>query len=143
MKLLTARPLAVCLVFTVLVGLLTNALTAPSAEPEKTAGWLSPAAVAVSAPAAEEERVERRLGYRERRALGLTFRNVRRVLDEMDQDGELEGKSSSMLAVEVFDHLVDENPQEFSAVAEVDWDAILDFLTKLIELILKLLILFS
>jgi len=86
----------------------------------------------------------------ERRRMGLTFRNVVRVLQEMKADGRLteysyvddDGRTIvdvSSLAVGVAGQLSDEKPGDWS---DIDWDAVLAFLEKLIELILKFLPLF-
>ncbi len=87
---------------------------------------------------------------RERRAMGLTVRNVRKTLAEMQKAGELEGKDSTTLAVEVLDRLLAENPAAFQSaiqVAGADWPAFFEqliaFLEKLIPLIIKLISLFS
>lgn len=85
-----------------------------------------------------------------RRRIGLTFRNVVRVLQEMKADGRLadyayvdeDGRTVvdvSSLAVGVASQLADEKPGDWS---DIDWDAILAFLERLIELILKFLPLF-
>ncbi len=82
------------------------------------------------------------LGFRQRRAMGLTFRGVRTILKEMRDAGELEGKSNSQLAVEVLDKALDQKPEAFANPA-IDWDAIMAFLEKLIPLILKIISLFT
>lgn len=82
------------------------------------------------------------LTLRQRRAMGLTFRNIKTVLEKKQAAGEIEGKDASTLAVEVFDELVDANPQAFGDPG-IDWDRILEFLEKLIPLILKIIALFS
>jgi len=88
-----------------------------------------------------------RLGFFKRRKLGITFRNVARILIEKQKAGRLEGKDVSVLAVEVADQLVDENPAAFRAeVSQRDWasffEALIAFLEKIIPLILKLIALF-
>ncbi len=88
--------------------------------------------------------------WKQRRAMGVTFRNIRKILGEMQQAGELEGKDSATLAVEVLDRLVTDNPAEFQSamqVAGADWpaffDALIALIEKLIPLIIKLISLFS
>jgi hypothetical protein len=82
------------------------------------------------------------LGFRQRRAMGLTFRGVRTILKEMDAAGELEGKTNAQLAAEVLSRAVDQKPEAFGDPA-IDWDAILVFIEKLISLILKIISLFA
>lgn len=135
----------VCLAFVVLIGPLAyGAETSP-------AGWLTPTATTVaSVPVTATVgtvTAERRLKWRQRRAMGLTVKNVRRILKELDANGELEGKDSAVLAVEVLTQLVEEKPQAFQELQAGDWetflDAILDFLERLIPLIITLIGLFS
>ena len=78
------------------------------------------------------------LSFRQRREMGLTFRNVRKVLKDLRETDseEFETLSHEELAVIVTDTLVVENSSAFHNAA-LDWDAILDFLTRLISLILK------
>jgi len=85
----------------------------------------------------------------ERRRMGLTVKNIVRVLQDMKADGRIADYTSiddgravvevSSLAVAVASQLAEENPADWS---DIDWDAILIFLERLIELILKFLPLF-
>lgn len=84
----------------------------------------------------------KRLTFKQRRALGLTFRNVRVKMTEMADAGELEGLSQSEMAAEVLNRIVADNPQAFRDPA-IDWDALLEFLERLIPIILQLISLFS
>lgn len=77
-------------------------------------------------------------GIRQRRAMGLTFKNVMGLLKEMNADGDLEDKTMPELAVEVLHNLVDGQPAAFKD-PEIDWDSLLAFLEKLIPLIVKIL----
>lgn len=80
-------------------------------------------------------------GIRQRREMGLTFGNVRKLLEKMKADEELEGKTNAELAVEVLHNLVDGRPAAFND-PEIDWEKLLTFIEKLIPLILKLISLF-
>ncbi len=137
-----------CLVFVVLVGLL-YCPTAPGAEPAKTGGWLTPtvATVPVSATVeegeAEPEEVSRRFLRKQRRAMGATFGNVFRIMREMDAAGELEGKESSIVAIEVFERLMDEAPEAFEQSPGIDpdtWARILELIMQLLEILVPILI---
>jgi len=110
------------------------------AAPDST--WGGGATVTSDTPELAPAKIRRGLTFRQRRELGLTFRNVRRLLAEKQKAGELEGRDTAELAVEVFNDLVTENPQAFSDPS-LDWDAILAFLEKLIPLIMQLISLFS
>ncbi len=71
---------------------------------------------------------------RKRRQLGLTIGNIVGILrskDRSDLDGPLD-----MLAIDVLAELVKANPQGWD---DIDWDRVLEFIEKLIELILKIL----
>lgn len=81
--------------------------------------------------------------WRERRAMGITWRNIKRILAEKQAAGEVDGRDSSVVAIEVFDQLVQDNPKVFmdaKAVPGRDWslffEALLAFIAKLIPLIL-------
>ncbi len=65
--------------------------------------------------------------------MGVTFRNVRRVLEEIDRNG----KSPEELSVEVLGLLLAEAPDAREDAA-IDWDRLLAFIEKLIELIIRL-----
>ena len=114
-----------------------------AAEPPPPAGWATPtvATVPVSVVVASTE-VEGRLKWKQRRALGVTVKNVRRILKEMDANGELEGKGSSVLAVEVLTQLVEEKPQAFQEIGERDWEAILEAVIAFLEKLIPLIIMF-
>jgi len=118
-----------------------------------TATWqpaAAPAAPTAAAPAETEDlagalsEVVGRKGItgRQRRALGLTFRNLRLVLRELHTGGRLEGLSRSDLALVTLEHLMEGNPQAY-ANDQLDFDAILDFLERIIPIILKLIELFG
>lgn len=89
------------------------------------------------------------LGIRilQRRKLGLTVGNVTRVLRDMKSAGELgqyaaaddSGQVSvdcSSLAVAVAGHLAAERPEAWQ---DIDWDEVLLFLERLLELLIKYL----
>ena len=81
-------------------------------------------------------------GIRQRRAMGLSFRDVRKLLEEMGADGDLGEKTNAELAVEVLGNAVNARPAVFRDAA-IDWDKLLAFLEKLIPLILKIIALFG
>ena len=83
----------------------------------------------------------------QRRKLGLTTPNVVKVLQAMKAEGTLEAYrtvagdgtvtvDTSSLAVAVADRLAAEAPE---AWADIDWDEIIAFLEKLLELLIKYL----
>lgn len=78
----------------------------------------------------------------QRRAMGITFRNLRLKLKEMKAAGELEGLTRPEISVMVLDRLVTDNPKAF-ADPSLDWDGLLAFIERLIPLILKLISLFG
>jgi len=83
----------------------------------------------------------------QRRKLGLTTGNVVKVLQQMKSEGELEQfrtvagdgtvtVDTSSLAVAVANRLATEAPEAWQ---DIDWDAIIAFLEKLLELLIKFL----
>ena len=84
----------------------------------------------------------RGLTFRERRELGLTFRNILRVTKQLQENGELEDLTQAEIAAEVMAVIAEENPKSF-AEASLDWDGILNFIERLLPIILKLIELFG
>jgi len=89
------------------------------------------------------EKVAKRpgLSWRQRRAMGITPRNMIRVVREMEKDGSLESVDQAELSAMVLDRLMTENPKAF-ADPSLDWDAILSFIEALLPVILKIIALF-
>jgi len=93
-------------------------------------------------------RASSRIGFIERRRLGLTVRNIKRILHEMKQedalsayvtvsgDGQKEVDTAS-LAVEVTGRLAAEKPAQWQA--DLDWDKIIAFVEQILELLIKYL----
>lgn len=84
------------------------------------------------------------LTRRQRRDMGLTFGNVRRVLSELqaDESACFDDCCIEELAVMVAERVVTENPAAFQD-PQLDWDAILAFIERLIPLIMTIISLFS
>lgn len=89
----------------------------------------------------------------QRRKLGLTVRKITQVLRDMKEEGSLaefkyvtgDGAIEvdvSSLAVAVIDRIRTENPEGWIDWENIDWDAIIAFVERIIELILKFLPLF-
>jgi len=94
--------------------------------------------------AALAERPESRLGFLQRRKLGLTWRNLRPIVKHLQEEGRIGNGNPSADAVLVMEELMAQNPEAWAAEAPtVDWDAIIEFLERLIPLILKILSLFG
>jgi hypothetical protein len=83
----------------------------------------------------------------QRRKIGATFRNVRRIIDEMKADGSIDEYLSvdengqqvvdvSSMAVEIAGRLHTENPGSWWD--DIDWDALFAFIEKIITLIMTL-----
>jgi len=123
-------------------------------EPPATVTWGAAGAVAqlpvtvevaepTAAPTLDSMTLRKGMTLKQRRALGATFGNVRRILAEMQQAGEIdEHDTAADLAVAVTSRLVEENPQVASNPA-LDWEAIIAFIERIIPLILKIIALFS
>ncbi len=81
---------------------------------------------------------------KDRRALGLTFRGVRKALVELRGSGEVsDDMTTEEVSVIVLGYLVDANPQAFGGDPQRDWSGFLDFLENLIPFILKIMALFG
>lgn len=96
-----------------------------------------------AAAAAEEEREAEagRLTFRERRKLGLTFRNVLRTARQLNAAGEL-SSAEDVAAGQIAFAIAAESPKAYADPA-VDWDAILAFLEGLMPIILQLIEIFN
>ena len=92
---------------------------------------------------AEMELVEGRIGIIQRRRMGLTLGNLIAVAREAKAQGRLDNAEThaDMTAV-LLQGLVASNPQQFANVSGPDWDAIFEFIERLIPLIMLLIGLF-
>ena len=82
------------------------------------------------------------LTFRQRRAMGLTVRNIARATRELASAGELNKDTPKDEAAElVLERLVMDNPKAF-ADPTLDWDAVLAFIERLIPLIMTIIALF-
>jgi len=74
------------------------------------------------------------MNLRKRRELGLTIRNIAEILRAKDAT-ELKQPTED-LALDVVAELVKAHPQGWE---DIDWDRVMEFIEKIIELILKIL----
>ncbi len=82
------------------------------------------------------------LSRKQRRDMGLSIRNIRRVTAELHKTGELQDMTREEVSAAVLDQLMSESPAAFQDAA-IDWDNLLAFIERLIPLILKLIALFG
>ena len=76
---------------------------------------------------------------KERKRMGVTWWNVVRILRDMKAANEL-SPDNSLNALTVMERLAADRPEAFVfAEAERDWDSFLEFLEKLIALLMKIL----
>lgn len=73
---------------------------------------------------------------------GLSRENVKKIVRQLRKEGKLRGLSNREIAGLVLDTIVAENPKAF-AQAQIDWDALIAFIEKLLPLILKIIELFN
>jgi hypothetical protein len=136
--------LVACLVLCT-VGLAQSGWTNPFLDDQpavvETEAPLGPAPTAAETTAYAELGRKPGLTFRQRRAMGLTFRNVRLELKTMQAAGDLEGKDRATVSAEVLDRIVSKNPKAY-ADPSLDWDAVLAFVERLVALILKIIALF-
>ncbi len=85
------------------------------------------------------------IGRKQRKAMGLTFRNVRKTIVQLQGTGDItEDMTTEEVSLVVFDFLVEQNPQGFSGGdPSRDWDSFFAFLERLVALLLKLMALFG
>ena len=80
----------------------------------------------------------RKLSDREARRLGITFLSVRSAVKELKTSGAIDGSEShAELAAIVADHISSKKEHKAAYAAGVDWDALLAFITKLLDIIMK------
>ena len=85
--------------------------------------------------AAKDVQARKGLTFKQRRAMGITFRTVRLKLKELHAAGELIGKDRGTVALDVMDSLVADNPTAF-ADPSLDWDLVLEWIIRIITLLL-------
>ena len=109
-------------------------------------GGNTPAVIDADGPptlAPLKTKTRRGLSFRERRAAGVTFRNVAKKLAEMQEDGSLEELDSSARAAEVLRRIQADDPKALmDACGDRDWteffSALLAFIEKIIPIILMI-----
>jgi hypothetical protein len=119
-------------------------VTVPSAPPPSVSGVLEsdPSTVRVAVPADEPVRPilkRRELSLKQARELGLSLPNLVAVAKELRAEGEIDDSTSraeKVAAITV--RLHDKNPQAFS-LGNVDWDAVFEFIDRLMGLIEKIM----
>lgn len=94
-------------------------------------------------PAAESVKLRRELTAKKRMELGLSLASVRDAVKNLRQSGEIDDRSStSEIAAAVLAQMEARDPKSFAAPG-LDLDAILEWIERVVPLILKLLALFS
>jgi len=90
----------------------------------------------------EPELTPRWIGVIQRRKLGLTKQQVQAELVELHRAGQVEGQAVDVLALTVLARLRKKNPAAFCEAekAGADWEAILEFMVQLIEMLLPLIL---
>lgn len=96
------------------------------------------AVVTTDAELAKQLQANPGMSLKQRRAMGITFKNIRLKLKELKKTGELAGLDRAEVSALVMSELVMDNPKAF-ADPSLDWDKILSF----IEMILKILAIFG
>ena len=83
------------------------------------------------------------LGIRKRRAMGLTFRGIGKATAALMKSGEITGdEDHSIIAAAVLAKIQGDNPEAF-ADPGVDWDALIEFIERLLPIILQIIEMFS
>lgn len=93
-----------------------------------------------------EEQLVAGLTIAQRERMGLTRWNIRKVAKELYRNGELNGLNRTEMASLILDTIAVENVVEFQAVYNtltIDWNALIEFIEKLLPLILQIIAIFS
>lgn len=102
-----------------------------------------PVVAAAPTPAVRPMKFRDGPNRRERKAMGLTFSNVRRITAELQKTGEItEEMTRAEVSTIVANRIVSENPNAFQD-PELDWDALLAWIEAIMELVMRLIALFS
>jgi len=84
------------------------------------------------------------LSIGQRMELGLSYRNIRGVVKDLHDEGELDGLTESELSVIVLTRLAAKNPEAYArAAAQGSMEDIIAFISRLLPLILQILALFG
>lgn len=125
-----------------------------AAAPPRPVGFLDAAAAraiddAVAEPATAPTRVEvtasdgpRALNFIERRRYRLTIRKLRPLVQQVLAEGEVDPEDRTAVAAAVLEKHIDANPGAFEQPQGIDWDSLLEFIERLIPLILRIIDLF-
>ena len=128
------RPLVTLALLATLAAVALTATDCPAQPPT--------AAPTVEAEADAPPPAAKRPTLAQRRAMGITIRNIRKHVAAMKKAGELDPDDHAATAAQVLNRLVGENPRAF-ADPGVDWDGLLAFIERLIPLILRIMEIFS
>jgi len=102
----------------------------------------TPPAVVDTQPDSSEKEIYTKLSdspgisWRQRREMGITFRNIRTKMKELKVEGRLEDLDRSAAAALVLDELVADNPKAF-ADPSLDWDSLLSFIERILAIIAR------
>lgn len=85
----------------------------------------------------------RQLSRRERKDLGLTFRDLLSEIRDMKKAGTLEGKTSEEVTAEILTARMEIPAFKAILGGQIDWDAVFAFIERLVDLIMKLIAAFG
>jgi len=135
-----ALPVLTCL--TIAATLYAAPSGTEAADAPATATWAPrPDAIAGADPAGPRAN---RLSWRERRKLGLTVSNVRRIVLDLQKAGQIDPDDTAGTSVAVLNVLLEENQAEFEKLPpQFDWDKLLEAIERIIELVMRIISLFA
>ena len=120
---------------------LYGAVEEPTTPP--VSDWSTPEPTPDAEPQLKPMKFRDGLSIRQRRDMGLTIRNIRRVIAKGQESGEItEDMTKAELSVYVANELLQDNPGAFQD-PNLDWDALLEFIEKLLPLIMSIISMFS
>lgn len=86
------------------------------------------------------------LTAKQREQMGLTRLNIRQVARKLYRNGELTGLNKTEMASLILDTIAMENVAEFQTVSNtltIDWKTLIEFIEKLLPLILQIIAIFT
>lgn len=92
--------------------------------------------------AATDVAARSRLTIKQRRAMNITIPNIMRKMVAMHKDGSLAGKDTGLVAIDILDQLVTDNPKAFADPA-LDWDAVMEWVEYIVKILLAIMMFLS
>ena len=117
------------------------------AYPAEPVAFVPAAAATAPGPAALDELTlaeqPQGLNFFERRRYGLTVLKLKPLVEEVLKNGEVDPNDRTAMAAAVLERHIEANPGMFEKPEAINWDQLLEFIERLLPLILRIIALFS